>query len=143
MTAATAARVVSAADGPIFETLDEAMIARLVHAFYAEIRRDRWLGPIFEQRIQDWNAHLGQMCAFWSSVMLKSGRYHGTPMQKHMTLPVERAHFARWLDLFAMTAHRICPAEAPRFEAAAQRIAQSLELGIETYRHRLPGSPTD
>lgn len=143
MTAATAAQLVSATNGPIFETIDEAMIARLVHAFYAEIRRDLWLGPIFEQRIHDWNAHLGQMCAFWSSVMLKSGRYHGTPMQKHMALPVERAHFVRWLDLFAMTAHRICPTEAPRFEAAAQRIAQSLELGIETHRHRLPGNPTD
>jgi len=143
MTAATAADVVSAADGPIFETIDEAMIARLVHAFYAEIRRDLWLGPIFEQRIRDWNAHLGQMCAFWSSVMLKSGRYHGTPMQKHMALSVGRTHFVRWLDLFAMTAHSICPAEAPRFEAAAQRIAQSLALGVETYRHRLPGNATD
>lgn len=131
MTAATAADVVSAADGPIFETIDEAMIARVVH------------GPIFEQRIHDRAAHLGRMCAFWSSVMLKSGRHHGTPMQKHTTLPVERAHFVRWLDLFAMTAHSICPAEAPRFEAAAHRIAESLALGIETYRHRLPGTATE
>ena len=127
MTGATAAHVVRATDGPIFETIDEAMIARVVH------------GPIFEQRIHDRAAHLGRMCAFWSSVMLKSGRYHGTPMRKHVALPVERAHFVRWLDLFARTAQSICPAEAVRFEAAAQRIARSLEPGRETHRHRLPG----
>ncbi|MHB1302279.1 MAG: group III truncated hemoglobin [Acidiphilium sp.] len=118
------------------ETIDEAMIERVVHAFYARIRQDPLLGPIFEQRIHDWGTHLVQMCAFWSAVMLKTGRYHGTPMQKHMTLPVESDHFARWLDLFADTARSICPEEAPRFIAAARRIAQSLELGSETYRHK-------
>lgn len=126
----------SAVHGQTIETIDEAMIERVVHAFYARIRQNPLLGPIFESRIHDWSSHLGRMCAFWSAVMLKTGRYHGTPMQKHMTLPVEPEHFARWLDLFAETTHGICPEEASRFIAAAQRIARSLELSIETHRHK-------
>src|SRR5262245_37849873 len=33
--------------------IDEAMIRRLVHAFYAEVRTDPALGPIFNGRITD------------------------------------------------------------------------------------------
>ena len=118
--------------------IDEAMIRRLVHAFYAEIRRDSLLGPVFESRIGDWDAHLEQMCAFWSSVMLKTGRYHGTPMQKHMVLPVDRRYFERWLELFQDVARRECGPVAERFLAAARSIAASLEMGVEAHRGRLP-----
>ena len=44
--------------------IDEAMIERLVHGFYAKVRADAVLGPIFEARIRDWAPHLAQMCAF-------------------------------------------------------------------------------
>ena len=111
--------------------ITEAMIERLVRAFYARIRADAVLAPIFDARIRDWEPHLAQMCAFWSSVALMSGRYHGTPMAKHVPLPVDAAHFDRWLDLFETTAHEICPpAAAAHFVERARRIATSLELGI-------------
>ncbi len=48
--------------------ITEAMIERLVHGFYAKVRADAILGPIFDARIRDWEPHLAQMCAFWSSV---------------------------------------------------------------------------
>ena len=71
------------------------------------------------------------MCEFWSSVSLMSGRYHGTPMVKHQPLPVDAAHFDRWLDLFETTAYEVCPPEAAaHFVERARRIASSLELGI-------------
>ena len=113
--------------------ITEAMIERVVRAFYAKVRDDAVLAPIFEARIRDWEPHLQQMCAFWSSVALMSGRYHGTPMVKHMPLPVDAAHFDRWLALFEATAHEICPPEAEaHFVERARRIATSLELGIAT-----------
>ena len=31
--------------------------------------------------VDDWKPHLARMYAFWSSVMLMTGRYHGQPMQ--------------------------------------------------------------
>ena len=111
--------------------IDEAMIDRLVRAFYARIREDPMLGPVFEARIVDWETHLQRMCAFWSSVALMTGRYHGQPMEKHLPLPVDARHFDRWLALFEETAHAVCPpAAAEHFVERAHRIAASLELGI-------------
>jgi hemoglobin len=111
--------------------IDEAMIDRLVRGFYDRVRADPLLGPIFDARIKDWEPHLQQMCAFWSSVALMTGRYHGQPMQKHLPLPVDARHFDRWLALFEATAHDLCPPKAAEhFIERAYRIAESLELGI-------------
>jgi hemoglobin len=111
--------------------IDEPMIERLVRNFYAKIREDALLGPIFNARIHDWEPHLQRMCAFWSSVALMSGRYHGNPMAKHLPLPVDASHFDRWLALFEDTAREVCPPEAEaHFVERARRIAESLELGI-------------
>lgn len=111
--------------------IDEAMIERLVRGFYARVRGDELLGPVFEARIADWEPHLQRMMAFWSSVALMSGRYRGQPMQRHLPLPVDARHFDRWLALFAETAQELCPpAAAAHFVERAQRIAESLELGI-------------
>jgi hemoglobin len=55
--------------------VDEAMIEALIRGFYARVRRDPLLAPVFESRIADWGPHLDQMFAFWSSLMLQTGRY--------------------------------------------------------------------
>jgi hemoglobin len=115
--------------------IDEPMIAALVKAFYAGVRQDPLLGPIFEERVEDWEQHLDKLCAFWSSVMLMTGRYHGRPMQAHLPLPVGNEHFERWLALFEATAKAVCPPQAAaHFIERAHRIADSLELGIATAR---------
>lgn len=111
--------------------IDEALIERLVRRFYERIREDALLGPVFELRIADWEPHLRRMCEFWSSVALMSGRYHGSPMEKHLPLPVDAIHFDRWLELFGETTREVCPpAAAAYFGERARRIAESLELGI-------------
>jgi len=113
--------------------IDEAMIEKLVHAFYGKIRSDSILGPIFARVIVgDWEPHLAKMCDFWSSVMLMSGRYKGNPMIAHMRLKMVRPeHFDRWLALFAETAGEVCPPNAaPAFVEKAQNIARSLQLGM-------------
>lgn len=118
--------------------IDEAMIRRLVNRFYARIRDDAMLGPIFTARIADWDRHLTQMVAFWSSVALMTGRYHGQPMRKHLPLPVNARHFDRWLALWEDTARSVCPpAAADHFIERAHRIAASLELGIAGARGQL------
>jgi len=118
--------------------IDEAMIERLVHRFYDKVRADAMLAPIFAARIADWDSHLARMCAFWSSVALMSGRYHGQPMAKHLPLPVDTAHFDRWLELFAETAREVCPGPAAaHFLERAHRIADSFELGIAASRKEI------
>lgn len=120
--------------------VDEAMIERLVHGFYDGVREDAVLGPIFAGKITDWGPHLARMVDFWSSVMLMTGRYHGQPMARHMPLPIDAAHFDRWLALFEAAARRLCaPAAAEVFIAKAQRIAESLELGVASSAGTLLG----
>jgi hemoglobin len=120
--------------------IDEDMIRTLVHAFYGRIRTDPVLGPVFAARITDWPPHLERMCAFWSSVVLMTGRYHGRPMQAHAPLPVGGVHFDRWLALFEATAATQCPPAAARlFIEKARMIAASLELGIASHRGYILG----
>ena len=115
--------------------IDDAMIERLVRAFYARARRDDLIGPFFEAHVADWPAHIAQLCDFWSSVALGTGRYHGSPMQAHMPMPLGREEFLRWLALFRETAEAECPpVAAAHFVERANRIASSLQMGIATSR---------
>src|SRR5215472_18100294 len=113
--------------------ITEDTIRRLVHGFYAKVRQDEALGPIFARVIgENWDPHLEKMCAFWSSVMLTSGRYKGSPMLAHLRLKtVTPAHFEHWLSLFRATAAELFPSEIARaFIARAETIAKSLQLGM-------------
>jgi hemoglobin len=119
--------------------IDEPLIERLVDRFYARARADALLGPVFEARIDDWDRHLAQMCRFWSSVALMSGTYHGNPMPRHMVLPIDAAHFDRWLALFEETTCEVCPPDAAQHVIVrARRIARSLELGVALHAGARP-----
>lgn len=111
--------------------LDEDVLRDVVHSFYAKVRRDAVLGPIFAARISDWDPHLERMVAFWSSVALMTGRYHGRPVPAHTPLPIHGAHFERWLGLFRETAREVCsPAGAAHVIERAERIARSLHIAV-------------
>jgi hemoglobin len=116
--------------------IDEAMIGELVDQFYAKVRQDDILGPVFDSRIDNWDEHLTKLRAFWSSVVLMTGRYKGQPMPVHAAISeITDAHFERWLSLFAETAKAVCPPEAAAlFIDRSRRIAQSLSLGIAASR---------
>jgi hemoglobin len=116
--------------------IDEALIGELVDQFYAKVRKDDILGPVFEARIDNWDEHLIKLRAFWSSVVLMTGRYKGQPMPVHAAISeITDAHFERWLSLFAETAKTVCPPDAAAlFIDRSRRIAQSLSLGIAASR---------
>lgn len=123
--------------------ITEEMCRDLVDAFYARVRADPVLGPIFNDAIGErWDAHLAKLADFWSSVMLMTGRFKGSPMAVHAALP--RAgpdDFQRWLALFRQTAEEVCPPQAAAlFCAKAEMISQSLQLGIAASRGELPPS---
>lgn len=115
--------------------IDDKMIEALVRAFYERVRRDPLIGPVFDANVHDWETHMSRLCAFWSSVALMSGRYHGQPLAAHLPLPIDSPHFARWLELFAATAQEVCsPLAAAHLLERASRIADSLELGVAAQR---------
>ena len=79
------------------------------------------------------------MTAFWSSVALMTGRYHGSPVVAHAGLPVTWAHFERWLALFGQTARETCPPEGAAYLVErAENIARSLHMAVED---AVPGPP--
>jgi hemoglobin len=80
----------------------EEEIRRLVVHFYAAVRADAELGPIFEARLAGrWDEHLGRMVDFWSSVLLASRSYRGNPLETHRSIPgLESRHYDRWLAIF-------------------------------------------
>jgi hemoglobin len=126
--------------------VNETAIGLLVEAFYAKVRADAELGPVFERVIAGrWDAHLATMRDFWSSVMLTSGRYKGNPVAVHRRVEgIEPRLFERWLYLFDRTCGELFDEPiAAAFTAKAVRIAGSLKLVLfQTPIERSPvGAP--
>lgn len=121
---------------PTSELCTEEEVSQLVYRFYAKVREDATLGPIFDRHVADWDVHMPKMVAFWSSALRGSKSYHGTPMPVHCALPdLNDSLFARWLDLFQQTANALPnQAMAERAVMLSQRIAQSLWYGYQLHQ---------
>lgn len=123
--------------------VDAGYVSAFVEQFYAHIRVDELLGPIFAERIHDWPEHLDRMKRFWRSILHNSGEFSGNPMIKHIVIPgLEERHFAHWLQLFYATLRELEPhPEATALVGSrARMIADSLLTGIETHRQGLGGA---
>jgi hemoglobin len=86
-------------------SLNHESIAMLVDRFYARIREDALLEPVFDGVIGDnWPEHLAKLTDFWTSVLLASRRYKGNPMMAHIAIPqMDQKHFGRWIELWRET----------------------------------------
>ena len=121
--------------------MTEGQIERLVDLFYARVPEDATIGPLFNQAVDDWPEHLTRLHAFWSSVMLTTRRYKGSPTAAHLrhAATIEPAMFDRWLELWRQTARELLsPADADAVIAKAERIAESLKLALY---FRIDGAP--
>lgn len=118
------------------ELCTEEEVASLVHAFYARVRRDEVLGPIFDARITDWDHHLAKLVDFWSAILRRTARFSGAPMPKHAALRgLSMELFERWQGLFEATlAEQSNRAMAEQAGQAARHIAQSLWAGYQMSR---------
>lgn len=108
-------------------------VSQLVHDFYARVRQDEVLGPVFNAHIHDWDRHLAHLVDFWSSMLRRTGRFSGAPMPRHIALPGLSAElFQRWLRLFReATLAQPNQAMGEQAYAMAQRVAQSLWYGYQ------------
>jgi truncated hemoglobin YjbI len=107
-------------------------ISSMVDAFYARVREDAVLSPVFERMLAGrWEAHMPRMYAFWTKILLGSGDFQGNVFGKHMALAgIEREHFIHWLGLFRMTAIEVFGVDDAQVPIqVAERIAASLQLG--------------
>ncbi|MGH6696610.1 group III truncated hemoglobin [Sphingopyxis sp.] len=115
------------------DQIDEAALERLIPAFYDRVRADVDIGPLFNAAVHDWPGHLEKLVAFWSSVMLTTGRYKGSPVAEHLKhkAAITPAMFDRWLAIWADTTNELlAPASATALQGKAARIAESLQLAL-------------
>lgn len=103
-------------------------VVRLVHAFYARVREDGRLGPVFEANVDDWPQHLAHLVDFWSAMLRGTRRFSGAPVQRHNALPgLDAAMFDRWLMLFRRTTAELGhPAMQALADDMAERVAGNL-----------------
>src|SRR5215468_7876714 len=119
------------------DKITESEISLLVDRFYAKVRLDPDIGPIFNAIIDDWPYHLTLLKDFWSTVLLTTGRYKGDPMMKHLQLSLDTAHFERWLALFEETANEtLSPDHAATVVEKSHRIAKNFKAGIAHHHGR-------
>jgi truncated hemoglobin YjbI/tellurite resistance-related uncharacterized protein len=108
-------------------------LQRLVNVFYAKVRQDALLGPVFNGAVEHWPEHLEKLGAFWSSLMRTTGRYKGSPMAAHMrhAAAIKPEMFDRWLALWRETAsEELTPEASAAVVEKAERVAESLKLGL-------------
>ncbi|GAA3976931.1 group III truncated hemoglobin [Hymenobacter antarcticus] len=113
-------------------------IRRLIDAFYTLVRQDELLGPVFAARIPDghWPTHLDTMTRFWTAALLgQAAGYRGNPGAKHMYLPIEKAHFTRWLALFSQTVDALFAGEnAAEMKVRALKMGEMFQAKIASAR---------
>lgn len=83
----------------------------LVIKFYALVRQDELLGPVFNTIIAEdhWPTHLEKLTDFWEGALLGASKFRGNPIRAHqnadakMGNSIEQKHFSRWLQLWFRT----------------------------------------
>jgi hemoglobin len=120
--------------------LTGAVIRRLVEAFYVKARQDASLGPVFNALVEDWDAHIEKVSAFWLYATRLDRSYDARDfMPAHIRHPqVQASLLPQWLLLFRQTAREICSEEVANILIdIAERMATSIEISLA---RRIPPS---
>lgn len=96
-------------------------ILKLIKPFYADVRQDAVIGPIFMGTIEDWPEHLAKITEFWSLQTGGPTRYRGGFGTAHLPLELKPEHFQHWLNLWEFNNARALP---PREAAEMNELAQ-------------------
>lgn len=95
-------------------------IQLLVDTFYSEVRKDKFLGPIFESYLAGhWEEHLKLLYKFWHTITFKEMHYYGNPVPVHFSMNLSKDHFDAWLIIWCQTVDQLF--EGKRAENAKLR----------------------
>ena len=112
-------------------------IKLLVDTFYSKVQKDKFIGPIFNEKIgNNWSEHLEKMYRFWQTILLEVHSYSGSPFPPHKQLPVTKEHFEHWMEIFIETTD--CLFAGPLAEEAkirAKNMAEMFNYKIEYFRN--------
>ena len=110
-------------------------IDELVELFYSRVQKDDLLAPIFDHFVRNWDHHHDTLRNFWSTQLLGEGDYQGNGYVAHQRLPIEEAHFERWLKLWEQAAAEILPPDlAGRAIGRARHMAHQYKTGLLPYK---------
>lgn len=116
-------------------------VAKVVREFYAKVRKDELLGPIFNQLITDWEPHLEHITDFWEMTVFGGKMYSGNPIIVHQQLDdkagntIEAFHFGTWIELWFLTINEHFEGENAEI---LKRRARKMQTGllVSIYQHR-------
>lgn len=113
-------------------------IKKMVDLFYAKVRKDDLIGPIFKEKIQNhWAEHLTKLYSFWQSVLLGEQTYTGFAFPPHAQLPITKEHFDRWLALFTETVDSLfAGSRADEAKSRAYKIADVFQENLDRIRKK-------
>lgn len=121
-------------------------VERLVHAFYAKIRKHEVLGPIFDMHLseEEWPPHLDKLTDFWDTNLLGARNFRGNPPQAHAKVDYnldygfKQEFFAQWIALWIETIDEMYIGTiADRAKEGARRMSTGLYLALW---YRRPGN---
>jgi hemoglobin len=116
------------------EIENRADLEGLVNIFYAKIKKDSLLGPIFNKHIPEekWPEHLSKLTDFWETNLFGIRKFKGNPSQKHVEVDrglnhsVGQTHFGQWLNLWFQTIDELFVGErANKAKEASRRMASA------------------
>ena len=116
----------------------------LLRHFYADVRQHGLLGPVFNQHIHDWPAHLAKIGEFWARLTGGPSGFVGSLPLKHAPLGIDARHFDAWLGLWEANCRcYLAPGEALELFELAQMIGrrlQSIVVAAAQSEHRPPSN---
>lgn len=119
-------------------------VFELVNAFYARIRKDDFLGPIFNKMLSTeeiWAEHLDKLTDFWETNLFAVIKFKGNPMVAHQKVDktfnhsITQDHFYEWLKIWNSTVDDLFVGE--KAELAKERARRmSTHLHVNMWQHK-------
>ena len=109
-------------------------VSLLVRTFYAKVRKDDLLGPIFNGIITDWETHLELLTDFWETNLFFKRKYFGNPLHAHINVDdktghsISELHFGTWINLWVQNLDE-------HFEGETAQLAKNRARVMGTFIH--------
>lgn len=76
-------------------------VKNMVDTFYAKAKEDELIGELFVKLLDGkWDSHMEKLYSFWETVLKIDNTYLGRPVEMHITMHLNKAHFDRWVEVF-------------------------------------------
>lgn len=119
-------------------------VYKLVSSFYAKIRVDEILGPIFNKMLttdEIWAEHLEKLTDFWETNLFHIVKFKGNPMEAHQRADkanhysMSQDHFHHWLMMWNGTVNSLFEGEkAELAKEKARRMATHLFMNVHKHK---------